>query len=185
MLASDLRASLPTLVTQTPLKELLGRYFSKYTDNVDASKKSISSLIEDSKGNLWFGVWGEGVYRYDGKSFTNFTTKDGLPSEVTRIIEDQKGNLWFGASDGLRRYDGKTFTNFKDGLINPWIWEILEDKNGNIWVGTRESGLYFFNGKKYQGGQEYNISTPINRIPVFRKTNKLLDNIIFPEEADL
>ena len=30
MLASDLRASLPTLVTQTPLKELLGRFFSKY-----------------------------------------------------------------------------------------------------------------------------------------------------------
>ena len=45
--------------------------------------------------------------------------------------------------------------------------------------------VLFFNGKKYQGGQEYNISTPINRIPVFRKTNKLLDNIIFPEEADL
>ena len=30
MLASDFSASLPTLVTQTPLKELLGRYFSKY-----------------------------------------------------------------------------------------------------------------------------------------------------------
>ena len=30
MLALDLRASLPTFVTQTPLKELLGRFFSKY-----------------------------------------------------------------------------------------------------------------------------------------------------------
>jgi hypothetical protein len=92
---------------------------------------------------------------YDGNTFTSFTTKDGLPSEVTRIIEDKKGNLWFGASDGLRRYDGKTFTYFRDGLINPWIWEILEDKNGNIWVGTRENGLYFFDGKTFIIYTEY------------------------------
>jgi ligand-binding sensor domain-containing protein len=110
--------------------------------------------LQDSHGNIWFSNWG-GAYRYDGNTFTSFTTKDGLPSEVTRIIEDKKGNLWFGASDGLRRYDGKTFTYFKDGLINPWIWEILEDKNGNIWVGTRESGLYFFNGKKFIDYTEY------------------------------
>jgi ligand-binding sensor domain-containing protein len=72
-----------------------------------------------------------------------------LPREVTRIIEDKKGNIWFGASDGLRHYDGKTFTYFKEGLINPWIWEILEDKTGNLWVGTREKGLYLFDGKTF------------------------------------
>ncbi len=104
--------------------------------------------LQDKNGNLWFSSWG-GAYRYDGKTFTSFTTKDGLPSEVTRIIEDKQGYLWFGASDGLRRYDGKTFTYFKEGLINPWIWEILEDKTGNIWVGTRENGLYFFDGKTF------------------------------------
>ncbi|HCF02999.1 two-component regulator propeller domain-containing protein [Flavobacterium sp.] len=110
--------------------------------------------LQDSNGNIWFSNWG-GAYQYDGDTFTSFTTKDGLPSEVTRIIEDKKGNLWFGASDGLRRYDGKTFTYFKDGLINLWIWEILEDNNGNIWVGTRESGLYFFNGKTFINYTEY------------------------------
>jgi ligand-binding sensor domain-containing protein len=110
--------------------------------------------LQDKNGNIWFSNWG-GAYRYDGNTFISFTTKDGLPSEVTRIIEDKKGNIWFGASDGLRRYDGKTFTYFKDGLINPWIWEILEDKNGNLWVGTRESGLYFFDGKTFINYTEY------------------------------
>jgi ligand-binding sensor domain-containing protein len=110
--------------------------------------------LQDKNGNIWFSNWG-GAYLYDGNTFTSFTTKDGLPSEVTRIIEDKNGNLWFGASDGLRRYDGKTFIYFKDGLINPWIWEILEDKNGNIWVGTRENGLYFFDGKKFINYTEY------------------------------
>lgn len=110
--------------------------------------------LQDKKGNLWFSNWG-GAYRYDGKTFTSFTTKDGLPSEVTRIIEDKKGNLWFGASDGLRRYDGKKFTYFTDGLINPWIWEVLQDKTENIWVGTRETGLYIFNGKTFTSYSEY------------------------------
>lgn len=110
--------------------------------------------LQDKNGNLWFCSWG-GAYRYDGKTFTGFSTKDGLPSNVTRVIEDKKGNLWFGASDGLRLYDGKTFTYFKDGLVNPWIWDILEDKKGNLWVGTRESGLYFFDGKIFISYSEY------------------------------
>ncbi|MCP4216157.1 MAG: hypothetical protein GY765_16025, partial [bacterium] len=33
---------------------------------------------EDKSGNLWFGTYGGGVSRYDGKSFTSFTEKDGL-----------------------------------------------------------------------------------------------------------
>lgn len=110
--------------------------------------------LQDKNGNIWFSNWG-GAYKYDGNTFTSFTTKDGLPTEVTRIVEDKKGNIWFGASDGLRLYDGNNFSYFKDGLINPWIWEILEDKNGNLWVGTRENGLYFFDGKKFINFKEY------------------------------
>lgn len=110
--------------------------------------------VQDINGNIWFSNWG-GAYLYDGTTFTSYTSKDGLPREVTRIIEDKKGNLWFGSSDGLRRFDGKTFTYFKDGLINPWIWDILEDKNGNLWVGTRENGLYFFDGKSFITYTEY------------------------------
>ena len=92
-----------------------------------------------------------GAYRYDGKSFTSFTKKDGLSGDmVARIIEDKKGNLWFGG-DGLSRYDGKSFTRFttKDGLLNNSIWLISEDKNGAIWVGTRETILHRFDGKTF------------------------------------
>lgn len=115
---------------------------------------------QDKEGNVWFSNW-DGAYRYDGKSFTRFTASDGLTiGAVTRVIEGRDGNLWFGGAGGLCRYDGKTFTRFKDGLINPWIWEILEDKTGNLWVGTRATGLYLFNGKtfiaysKYKAGQK-------------------------------
>ena len=37
---------------------------------------NVGCELQDKTGNLWFCTSGEGVYRYDGKSFTNFTTKD-------------------------------------------------------------------------------------------------------------
>jgi len=117
--------------------------------------------LQDKNGNIWFSNW-NGVYRYDGKSFTSFTEYDGLVGGVTRIIEDKNGILWFGGADGLCSYDGKAFTFFKDGLINPWIWSILEDKTGNLWVGTRETGLYLFDGKKFINYSEYKHQPPTN-----------------------
>ena len=107
-------------------------------------------VLHDKKGNIWLSSW-KGAHRYDGKSFTTFTTKDGLSGDmVARIIEDKKGNLWFGG-DGLTRYDGKSFTCFteKDGLFNRSVWSILEDNSGNFWVGTRETGLYLYDGKTF------------------------------------
>ena len=33
-------------------------------------------ILEDAKGNIWFGSGG-GVYRYDGKTITDFKSKEG------------------------------------------------------------------------------------------------------------
>jgi ligand-binding sensor domain-containing protein len=111
--------------------------------------------MQDKNGHIWFSNWG-GAYRFDGKTFSGYTTKDGLPGMVTRIIEDKKGNIWLGG-DGLTRFDGKSFTAFttKDGLTNPGVWSILEDKNGNLWVGTRGTNLYLYDGKKFIAYSEY------------------------------
>jgi ligand-binding sensor domain-containing protein len=70
-------------------------------------------------GHPGHGTSGGGASRYDGKSFTHFTEKDGLNSgNVYAMLEDSAGNIWFGSVDaGACRYDGKTFTNFS--AINP------------------------------------------------------------------
>src|SRR5262245_31165069 len=40
--------------------------------------ETVRSILEDSKGNYWFGSWGEGVCLFDGKGLTYFTAEDGL-----------------------------------------------------------------------------------------------------------
>ena len=113
----------------------------------------VSKIMCDKKGNIWFGTDGGGVIRYDGKSFTTFTTAQGLGANTVRsIVEDKKGNLWFGTDGGgASMFNGKSFTSFKstDGLGNNNIWAILEDKKGNIWFGTDGGGVVCYNGKTF------------------------------------
>jgi ligand-binding sensor domain-containing protein len=101
----------------------------------------------DKNGNLWFSISGEGAYRYDGKVFTNFTTKDGLcNNSVGTIIQDRSGNILLGTNSGICIYDGKKFKTYPvpDTLS---ITCMLEDKDGNLWFGTWNNGIYRYNGK--------------------------------------
>ena len=113
------------------------------TDNglaMDAISYGHKSALCDSRGNLWFGTDGGGVSRYDGKSFTNFTTAQGLANNtVLSITEDKTGNLWFGtAGGGVSRYNGKSFTNFttNDGLPDDVVTQVVFDNQQNIIIGT-------------------------------------------------
>ncbi|MEO8149631.1 MAG: two-component regulator propeller domain-containing protein [Bacteroidia bacterium] len=118
----------------------------------------VSNMLQDKAGNIWFGTW-EGIFRYDGKFFTNFSEVNGLSYDpVFSIAEDKNGNLWFGTwHHGVYRYDpsavatgSKSFTNFttNDGLSDNYVYSILEDKDGNIWFGT-DGGLSRYNGKSF------------------------------------
>jgi ligand-binding sensor domain-containing protein len=122
--------------------------------------------LQDRAGNLWFGTTGEGVYRYDGKRFTQFAVKDGLRSNIIwAILEDKKGDIWLGTDAGAYRYGGKAFnyipfvTTGNNSLFEPnfsrnnpsgknAVWSIMQDKSGTIWFGA-DDGLYCYNGKDF------------------------------------
>jgi ligand-binding sensor domain-containing protein/class 3 adenylate cyclase len=113
----------------------------------------VYSITEDKSGNLWFGTGGGGVSRYDGTSFTHFTTNEGLSNNtVWAITTDKSGNLWFGTNGGgVSRYDGTSFTHFttKEGLSNNNVLSITEDKSGNLWFGTNGGGVSRYDGTSF------------------------------------
>jgi ligand-binding sensor domain-containing protein len=89
---------------------------------------------------IWAGTWGGGVAHFDGRSWTAFTTLDGLAGDlVFSISQDKEGDLWFGTDNGVSRYDGKTWQNFgaRDGLLANHVYAIAAAPNGDIWVGSK------------------------------------------------
>ncbi len=97
------------------------------------------NLFEDKNGNIWLASW-QGIIRYDGKVFTNYTLKFGLERiHAISGFEDKMGNLWFGTlRAGVYKYDGVSFKHYttKDGMVSDFVNCMMEDREGNIWLGT-------------------------------------------------
>ncbi len=121
-----------------------------------------SLVLEDKRGNLWFRTDGAGAFKFDGKSFTQFTKKDGLCSNnVNAILEDKEGDIWFACMQsfqpkmsgdgGLCRYNGSSFTQFPEvtGLSGKDIYSIYETKAGDLWIGATNVGAYRYDGKAF------------------------------------
>lgn len=137
-----------------------------YTDKTTGEKKinhvigkntkypgeRIWSIIEDHKGNIWFSTFENGIYKYDGRTFTNYTKKNGLAANYIRsLCEDIDGNIWMGTMGGLNKYDGKEFKLCKDGKGKdiPSAMAIFKDSKEGIWFATN-GGLYKYSGKENQ-----------------------------------
>ena len=110
-------------------------------------KNRVMSMLQDRTGKIWFGT-GDGVYHYDGKSFTRFLDNDGVINKnglhlkgAENMLEDKDGNIWFGGrswdNEGVCRFDGRSITSFKPDA-EPWVRPLLEDRSGNIWFGSKE-----------------------------------------------
>jgi len=108
-------------------------------DDIDGLSHECGCLLEDSEGNIWIGT-DNGLSRYDGRRFVNFTDKDGLAGNRIQCIHQSKnGDLWIATLNGLNRYDGREFVSFtdEDGLVDNHTNCVYQDRAGNIWIGTR------------------------------------------------
>ena len=75
----------------------------------------VIAMMVDSKGAIWTGTNGGGLSRFNGRTFTTFTTRHGLPDDiVSSICEDLEGNIWFGVTNAIVRYDGITFRTYTE-----------------------------------------------------------------------
>ncbi|MEZ4936614.1 MAG: two-component regulator propeller domain-containing protein [Crocinitomicaceae bacterium] len=131
------------------------------------TKNWITTITEDSKGNIWFGRDGYGACKYDGKSFVHYTTKEGLNSNnVQAIVEDKEGNIWIGTrvaekdnadiekrsgEGGLNKFDGKKIIQFPniDGLSKNDVYGIYLDASNDLWISTISQGVYKYTNKNF------------------------------------
>lgn len=112
-------------------------------------------ILEDSRGDFWFGTYHGGLYRLvkkEGK-FKVYDIRDGLSSNwISTLHEDPAGRIWVGTwGGGITVIEGDSLMvyNTGNGLQDDKIWCFLNDAEGNLLIGTNEQGLSIHKGNAF------------------------------------
>jgi len=130
-------------------------------DSTSLNTGFVNVVFEDSKHRLWIGgdECGLSLFNRATKTFSNYTTEQGLPhNSVQGILEDNHGNLWISSMAGISKVTIDTintandhpnlkFRNYtdKDGLqsrdFNRWAY--LKSSTGEMFFGGSNGFNYF------------------------------------------
>lgn len=117
-------------------------FFDNYGVKQGLREQKVYTLLQDSKDYLWLGT-ANGLSRFDGKNFRNFTRADSLaPGGVKSIFEDPTGYIWFGhLNGGVTRFNGQVFerVSFDSLTITGDVTSIALAGN-KIWFTTTSQG---------------------------------------------
>ncbi|WP_345741530.1 hybrid sensor histidine kinase/response regulator transcription factor [Maribacter aquivivus] len=124
--------------------------FEHFIDDKGLSQNSIMKILQDKEGFLWMAT-PNGLYKYDGKSFTIYRHEYNNPNSlinnsVYELELDVSGNILIGTGRGLSRFNKvtETFSTFPAILKDKRISAIYPEDDGSLWVGTLYSGVYHF-----------------------------------------
>jgi len=134
------------------------------------SKDYITSILQTSKHEFWFGTLGSGLMYWNEltKKVKVYTKKDGLPNNVVYcVIQDQNKNLWMSTNKGICCFNPttKVATNYTetDGLMSNEfnLGAHMFSHTGELFFG----GIYgynFFNPRK-MGLNKTDVSVKITK----------------------
>ncbi|WP_324027773.1 two-component regulator propeller domain-containing protein [Maribacter sp. BPC-D8] len=164
------------------------KYYDKFSEleSLPYNKNSLQSpsvtgIIQGSDHQLWIGMDGGGIDKYnlDTKEFTHLSDNFISNSEklknldVQTIFLDKQENLWAGTwSSGIFYLPkgGKSFKNFSiestnQALTSNSVISFSEDSKGTIWIGTYFGGLHSYNPikKEFQHHSSDTFTSPLGK----------------------
>ena len=120
----------------------------------------VTSLREDSDGNLWAGDFSAGLlqFRRDGHVL-RFSREDGLPNAAIRaLFEDREKNMWVGThGGGMVRMRPRVARLFDEdaGLGETMLDTVVEMAAGGLLVATYGGGAVEFD----EAGSRFRVPT--------------------------
>lgn len=128
----------------------------EYIDLKEPSGKRvlhISSIMEDSRQNLWITAWEQGLFRYDIKNKKLYSYIDPILRNANVVFEDANHSIWVGTwgkgllklnnpyTSGSMHYKQYIHDEKKsNSLLDDIIYDIEQDNEHRLWIGSR-SGL--------------------------------------------
>ncbi len=139
------------LGTDAGLCSFDGRSFRIYKPAEGMTASQIWAIAEDGEGNMWFGSYGNGLYKYNGRHFVNFTANNGITDNKIRVMYYSKkyNLLMIGGTIGL--------TAIQNGKITPFL---VNSKNQEIRTITG-----FAEAENYIYIYQYSHTSPLRFYP--------------------
>lgn len=104
----------------------------------------VYEVIQDHNGFLWVAT-DNGIARFDGKRFINYTTKDGLPSnDVIHVFKQNDGTIWVNCYKQAPSYFEEKLNRFVCLENDSHVAEISNSIFSNVYP-IRKNDLFFQN----------------------------------------
>lgn len=121
--------------------------FANIGTNKGLPSSECYGMMQDTKGYLWVRTL-NGLSKFDGKKFINFTKKEGLKNNaVYAIYEDAIGRIWFATASSHIGYILNDSIHYlqcsesfakENGYGQKVFFQILTDKENNVYVSSHE-----------------------------------------------
>ena len=129
----------------------------------------VQGLAEVSPGVVWAVKPSDGIYRWDGRSFSRLNAA-GLSlheSQINTLLMAQDGVCWVAGEKGLLRYkdpvaaadEAKLFA-----LPGESILALAEDHDGSLWAGTKKGNVWWLREGKWVEQNALSLTNAITAI---------------------
>lgn len=130
-------------------------YRHRLEDETDFMRTTISEMLDDGNGSLWFLEARNGLLRYNKEKdrirrYRMDSSTDNPANRISVLAADSKGTIWTGSLEGLARYDPSrdSFIQYLPDPQDPYaipegeVKDIDFGKDGSVWmiVGTNQLG---------------------------------------------
>jgi signal transduction histidine kinase/ligand-binding sensor domain-containing protein len=116
----------------------------------------VRCLLEDRTGRLWVGTAADGLFRLQGREFTQVAVSH---SEISALLQDLEGNLWVGTAGGgfnLLRLRAMEMVTTKSGLPFESVRSVCEDAEGWMWAALANGALARGRGSQWSAVTDAN-----------------------------
>ena len=125
-----------------------GKPIINYDRTAGLHSRTVSSLFEDSKGDIWAGTR-QVLHKYEDDRFIKFQIP-GLDTydRIFNIVEKENGEFLLAISNNsFYRFDGTNFYKVDSPNVNSM--QLFKDLEGKIWLATDGQGLYLYEGNMF------------------------------------
>lgn len=149
------------------------------------ARQRIRGIVEDTKGNIWISVYGEGIISFNPRTYKHKkygyvpSMRNGIAGDALgKMILDNDGMLWIGTEGyGVNIWNpiSSAFSHLSHNKLQPnslshsVVWSVTPTPDGDLWIGT-EDGLNLRSGNstkitRYQP----QLSTDLVTTPIIYK----------------